>query len=352
MTSLIQFLKPLTAGANVVMSLTSLAAALSAMRWGRAAEPCVWVSNPFGNSVLASVTWNAILALSLGLTGALWLVTRGNRFANRATWRWTLCGVLLLLIGRAFYDSVTFARLVAAGEIISSFPLPLSAAVLAVLIADLILVGRDCRESDNAGAKPQANVFVLLTGMLLGQLLLILLHVLTFGSTDYRRLCDVAVVLGARVYPDGTLSLALSDRLQTAVDLFNSKQVRMVLVSGATGVEAVNEAHAMQRFLIEAGIPNDRILIDDKGANTLLTARNVRRIMNDERLSTALVVSHYFHLARCKMLFEEHGINCVTAPAHMSRRLAFEPYFVMRECAGYLWYVLTRPLRSPPLETT
>jgi hypothetical protein len=120
----------------------------------------------------------------------------------------------------------------------------------------------------------------------------------------------------------------------------------MLLVSGATGVEGINEAHAMRQFLIEAGIPDDRILVDDKGANTLLTARNVRKIMSEERLSSALIVSHYFHLARCKLLFEEQGIHCVTVPARMSRRLIFESYFVMRECAGYLWYVLTRPLRS------
>ena len=187
--------------------------------------------------------------------------------------------------------------------------------------------------------------------MSLGQLLMILMHVLTFGSTDYRREADVAVVLGARVYSDGRLSLALSDRLQTAVDLYAAKQVRTLLVSGATGVEGINEAHAMRQFLIAAGIPDDRILVDDAGANTLLTARNVRRIMREQRLTSALVVSHYFHLARCKLLFEEQEINSVTVPARMSRRLVFESYYVMRECAGYLWYVLTRPLRSPPAET-
>ncbi|MCX7418233.1 MAG: YdcF family protein [Planctomycetia bacterium] len=312
----------------------------------------------------ASVIWNTILTLSLGLTGVMWLISDGNHLPNRATWRSGLGVILLLLGGQAVYDSLVFVKLISTAQIVSSLPVPLSAVVCIVLVCNLNLVLPSRRVDDASMASDiersvethgsewrvtrlrLGDVISLLAGMSFGQMLMILMHVLTFGSTDYRREADVAVVLGARVYADGTLSLALFDRLQTAVDLYEAKQVRTLLVSGATGIEGVNEAHAMRQFLIEAGIPDDRILVDDAGANTLLTARNVRRILDEQRLTSVLIVSHYFHLARCKLLFEEHGINSVTVPARMSRRLVFESYFVMRECAGYLWYALTRPLRS------
>lgn len=361
-----QLMSSLLAGANVVMSMTSLTSALSAIRWGRAAEPCVWVSNPFGISVTASVAWNSALAVSLGMTGILWLAPRGNCISSRTSFRWILAFFLLAFSGQSLNDSVVFAKLVSNAHITSSFPLPLTAAVLCVLLCNLTLLtpspktlqSLDATDSiedgqlrvpDRRATLAQfAHFALLMSGMCVGQLLMILMHVLTFGATDYRRDADIAVVLGARVYSNGTLSLALSDRLQTAVDLFESKQVQSLLVSGATGVEGINEAHAMRKFLITAGIPEDRILVDDQGVNTLATARNVRRIMSEQHLNSALIVSHYFHLARCKLLFKEQGINSVTVPARMSRRLVFEPYFVMRECAGYLWYALTHPLRSSP----
>ena len=249
---------------------------------------------------------------------------------------------LLAVALRAVFDVAMFFRLVVHGEIASAFPVPLSLGVLIVVIADVCLLRRAIRPTHSRSWLTTLLVF---GGVMLGQVVMIGLHVLTFGSTDYRRDADVAVVLGARVYPDGTLSLALSDRLDTAAELFREGRVRFVLVSGATGIEGINEADAMRRYLFDAGLPEDRILFDPAGVNTLATARNTRRLMNEHRLTSALIVSHYFHLARCKLLFEEQGVSAVTVPARMSRRLVLEAYYIFRECVGYLWYALTRPLR-------
>ena len=243
---------------------------------------------------------------------------------------------------RATFDAALFFRLVIHGEIVSSFPVPLSLGVLGVLLADVWCLRPVAASSHDRSWRSHLLAII---GMSLGQVVMIGLHVLSFGSTDYRRDADVAVVLGARVYPDGTLSLALSDRLDTAVELFREGRVRFVLVSGATGVEGINEATAMRRYLLDVGLPEERVLFDPDGANTLATARHARRLMSEHGLNSALIVSHNFHLARCKLLFEEQGVPAVTVPARMSRRLVLEAYYVARECVGYLWYAMTRPLR-------
>ncbi len=324
-------------GANLIVALTSFTSALSALRWQRAAEPCVWISNPLGNGEWAAVVWNSLLTVGLGGAAAAVLIrepparlTRGVRFG------------LIALALRSVFDAVVFFRVVAREEITSSLLIPLSLGVLAVLLADVWLLRR---ATPSARERNWITVFLTITGMGVGQVLMIALHVLTFGSTDYRRDADVAVVLGAQVRSDGSLSLALSDRLNTAAELFREGRVRFVLVSGATGVEGINEATAMRGYLIEAGLPADRLLVDPAGVNTLATARNARRLMAEHRLKSALIVSHYFHLARCKLLFEEQGVAAVTVPARMSRRLMLEEYYFARECMGYLWYALTRPLR-------
>lgn len=329
--------RSLLSGASLIMSLTSGTSALSALRWQRAAEPCVWISNPLGGGEWASVAWNSALTVLLGFAAAGVLPRESPVRWGRAM----RIGLLAVAI-RAVCDVAMFFRLVVHGEIASAFPVPLSLGVLIVILADVWLLRR---ATPSAHARSWLTTLLLVGGVLLGQVVMIGLHVLTFGSTDYRRDADVAVVLGARVYPDGTLSLALSDRLDTAAELFREGRVRFVLVSGATGIEGVNEAGAMHSYLLDAGLPKDRILVDPEGVNTLATARNTRRLMAEQHLTSALIVSHYFHLARCKLLFEEQGVTAVTVPARMSRRLVLEAYYVFRECVGYLWYALTRPLR-------
>lgn len=325
------------AGASLIVALTSFASALSAMRWQRAAEPCVWISNPFGSGEWSSFVWNSLLTVVLGFAAAGVLIHEPSGRRRR-----TVCGVLIVLALRSVFDVVVFFRVLVREEIVSSLPIPLSLGVLVVLLADVWLL---CRTSSRCEERDWITTLLTILGLGVGQVLMIGLHVLTFGTTDYRRDADVAIVLGAKVFSDGSLSLALSDRLDTAAELFREGRVRFVLVSGATGVEGINEATAMRGYLIEAGLPADRLLVDPDGVNTLATARNARRLMVEHRLTSALVVSHYFHLARCKLLFEEQGIAAVTVPARMSRRLMLESYYFARECVGYLWYALTRPVR-------
>ena len=55
-----------------------------------------------------------------------------------------------------------------------------------------------------------------------------------------------------------------------------------------------------------------------------------------------VAVSHYYHLARIKLVSRRMGIACATVPCPMTRRLAKEPYFVARECAAFVSYYLFR----------
>ncbi len=344
-----RFVRSLLAGTMLVIALTSFSSAVSSMRWGRAAEPCVWISNLFGTTQSASIVWNLLLAGVFGLAAAVTLVVNPLRRSIGA------CLSLMLAIAAvlAGADTIVFVKLLRSGEIVSSWPIPLSLVVagLSAIGACVVIPTRSTSEPPNLSEPIFRHILftaVTLASMFLGQLVLVWLHVETFGSTDYRREADVAVVLGARVYSDGTLSMVLEDRLNSAAELFQTKLVSRLLVTGATGKEGINEATAMRSFLIARGIPAECILTDEEGFNTLASAKNVRRLMSEHSLATALVVSHDFHLARCKLLFEEQGIRCVTVPAKESRRLLYESYFTSRECIGYLWYALTRPLRAAP----
>ena len=159
---------------------------------------------------------------------------------------------------------------------------------------------------------------------------LALLHLFTFGATDYTRPAEAIVVFGARAYADGRPSLALWDRVQHGIRLYQEGVAPVLVISGSG-----HEVKTMKRLALEAGVPAEAIEEDPAGLNTASTVANLK-------YRRVVVVSHYYHLARIKLVAGRSGVECYTAPCRMSRRLAKEPYFIFRECAALGAYYLLR----------
>ncbi len=160
--------------------------------------------------------------------------------------------------------------------------------------------------------------------------LLVLLHLFSFGATDYARPAEAVVVFGAGVTPDGRPSLALADRVSHGIRLHRSGIAPLLVLSGAD-----DEVPVMRRLALEAGVPEGAIVSDPAGVNTYATVANLRQ-------KRVVAVSHYYHLARIKLTASRLGVRCATAPCPMTRRLAREPYYVAREVAAFAAYYLFR----------
>jgi uncharacterized SAM-binding protein YcdF (DUF218 family) len=167
-------------------------------------------------------------------------------------------------------------------------------------------------------------------GVALAGPLLLLLHLFSFGSTDYTRPARAILVFGARVYDNGDPSLALNDRVKHGIRLWQAGVAPKLILSGAP-----DEVPAMRRMALAAGVPEAALVLDPDGRNSYASLANLK-----ER--DVLAVSHYYHLARIKLTARRMGIACATAPCPMSRRLTMEPYFLARECAAFVAYYLFR----------
>jgi vancomycin permeability regulator SanA len=164
-----------------------------------------------------------------------------------------------------------------------------------------------------------------------------------FGTTDYRRHADVAVVLGARTYADGTASQALSDRVKTAVELYQQGLVARLVFSGGPGDGPITEPQAMRQVAMDCGVPDDAINLDEAGVNTDATVKNTCEMFERLNVQRVLVVSHAYHLPRVKLAYQRAGREVRTVPARQSRRLRNEPMFVAREVVA-VWFYYLRPL--------
>jgi vancomycin permeability regulator SanA len=166
------------------------------------------------------------------------------------------------------------------------------------------------------------------------------LLVSVFGLADDARASDVAVVLGNEVLPDGTPHARLRARLDRAAGLLRAGVVRLVLVTGGTGRAGFQEADVMRAYLISAGVPADRILVDRHGDTTFDSAVQARAILGPLGLRSVVLCSQYYHLPRARLAFARAGLGPVTTAHAPVRPEWHEPWSLLREWVGYYAYLL------------
>jgi SanA protein len=117
---------------------------------------------------------------------------------------------------------------------------------------------------------------------------------------------QAAIVPGAQVRPDGTMSSMLTDRVQRTVDLWNAGKIDRILVSGDHGSWRYDEPDTMRAALMHAGIPGHVIFTDHAGFNTRATMVRAKQIFE---VRSAIVVTQGFHIDRSLYLAKEAGIS-------------------------------------------
>lgn len=283
-----------------------------------------------------------------GVTVALFAIGLGERSHILMV----VAATLAVLTG---IDAVRFYILLAHGRFESTFPLSLSAifSVAFLLIAIRTARRADARVEAASAAGPArtehepsvetpARLKVPLlksAARLVAPLILIgvwacafaLLQMFCYGKTDYTRPADAIVVLGARVYDDGTLSDALADRVRTGIRLYHEGRAPRLIMSGAAG-----EPEAMRDFAVLQDIPPGAIELDDTGVNTRGTIDYLAR---EHRRDRVLAVSHFYHLPRIKLAAEQSNLRVYTVPADESYTLRAMPRYIVREVAAFWWYL-------------
>jgi vancomycin permeability regulator SanA len=116
----------------------------------------------------------------------------------------------------------------------------------------------------------------------------------------------VALVLGAQVNPDGTPSAFLAARLDLAKRLYDAGLVGMVIVSGDHLAPEFDEPAAMRHYLIEAGLPTKKVIVDAGGFDTYESCLRAKQIFN---LSQLMIVTQSYHLVRAVATGRRLGID-------------------------------------------
>lgn len=118
---------------------------------------------------------------------------------------------------------------------------------------------------------------------------------------------DCILVLGAGLTADGEPSPMLSDRINTAVALYESGVCDKIVMSGDhTG--SYNEVAAMKQQAMEAGVPGKNIFLDHQGYSTYESVWRVKEVFGAKKV---LIVSQEYHLYRAVYIAGQLGVDAV-----------------------------------------
>lgn len=115
---------------------------------------------------------------------------------------------------------------------------------------------------------------------------------------------DAIIVLGASVYPDGTPSGILQDRLDDGIALYFAGAAPKIIMSGDNGTESYNECWAMKQYAISQGVPSEDVFCDHAGFSTYETMYRARHVFGVERI---VVATQTYHLYRA--LYDAQGVG-------------------------------------------
>jgi vancomycin permeability regulator SanA len=257
-------------------------------------------------------------------------VGKGQAHLRRITFAITLLLLLFSLINTiGYYHLRTSGVLYAAGR------LPFSYLIALALVVIALGLQRPSAPLPRSGKSLFVLVLLIcLTGFPLAQ-------IYSFGTTDYRRPADVAVVLGAKAFSDETCSVTLADRVITGADLYHAGLVTKLIFSGGPNRGGGHEVEAMRRLAVRLGIPDADIILDKQGLNTHATAQNTTRMFPALGAHRVIAVSHFFHLARIKLSYRRAGQEVYTVPvAHPRMHPREYPFLIFRETVAFWVYYL------------
>jgi len=161
----------------------------------------------------------------------------------------------------------------------------------------------------------QKNVlfFYIMSISLLIAIILINLNAVSISQpyifTDMEKLpsAQTVLILGASVYHNQILSDMLEDRADTAIELYQAGKVKNFLVSGDNREKNYNETSTIQKYLLEQGMPQDKIFLDYAGFDTYDSLFRARDIFQAK--GGLIIATQSFHLPRAVYIGRQLGME-------------------------------------------
>lgn len=120
------------------------------------------------------------------------------------------------------------------------------------------------------------------------------------------------LVLGLELNPDDSATPELEARLQTAAEVWRRMGAdcgKIVLCGGVQPGHHTAEADVMAKWLRQAGVPEERIILERQSQDTMGNCRCAARLLGGAEGKRVLVVTSDYHLPRAVMTAQRVGFR-------------------------------------------
>lgn len=145
---------------------------------------------------------------------------------------------------------------------------------------------------------------------------------------------ETVIVLGCKV--DGSQpSLQLKNRCDVAAEFLKEKPYAVAVLSGGQGAdEDISEAECMKRLLVEAGIDESRLYLEESSTNTRENLVNSYDIIKANSLpQSVLVVTNEYHECRAMLICRDIGLDLFSSRSCKTSAYCFLT-FLTRDMMG------------------
>ena len=169
---------------------------------------------------------------------------------------------------------------------------------------------------------------------------------------------DVIILLGGGAYdnaPDltgvGAPSEEMLARLVAAVRLQKRLDVPVIISGGAVFKGRKPEALIVKRFLIDLGVPDKKVIIEDKSRDTIENAKYTAEMCKRYGFKRPILVTSAYHMKRSVMSFKKVNMDVISFPSNFKtwkiKKYRWESYLpnslggsytAMHEYLGLLFY--------------
>ncbi len=202
----------------------------------------------------------------------------------------------------------------------------------------LSVAGMGIMAGDSPSARGRSSILTIALSCLLS---ILGFGVITLQSSSMRDTlakepAPAILVVGCDVGADGTPSEALADRMSTACRVLLDGHAKMMILSGGPGEGTVTETQAMRKLAIQAGVSETQLVLDSTGIgipHSIQFAAALPELQAERRI---IVVSHWYQLARIRLVARQAGFEVYAVPAEQQHALFQQNTLYAREITAFL----------------
>lgn len=190
--------------------------------------------------------------------------------------------------------------------------------------------------------RPVAAAAGLFALLLLVWLSILAAQIVAAGKPAPVRPAKVAIVLGAAVHGDRP-SPVFEERIRHGIQLYKQGAVKRLIFTGGYGEgSGAAESAVARSYALRHGLRARDILVETRSRTTHENLLEASRLMQANRLESALLVTDPLHIKRALLMCSGLGIDAWPAPTPTSRYRSWRTKagFLLREVYFYNVYLV------------